>query len=169
MNILRVVTLADKNPILHHPTEKVKKIDDPTIQNLIDAMIPTMYAKDGVGLAATQINSGLCIATLVPHPEHFEQQKKNASEAIVIINPKIIKHSLRTITEEEGCLSVPGIFGSVKRWQSVTVEYLDREGHTQKMTARGLLARVFQHEIDHLDGILYIEKAQKLYTIEPAR
>ncbi|MDO8571077.1 MAG: peptide deformylase [bacterium] len=168
MNILRIVTLADKKPILHQPTQEVKNIGDQKIQRLIDEMIPTMYYKDGIGLAATQVNVGLRIATLVPNPEKFEDYKKKAQEAIIIINPKIIQHSLRTVSEEEGCLSVPGIFGPVKRWKSVTVEFYDREGKKNKMKASGLLARVFQHEIDHLDGTLYVQKALRLYKIELA-
>lgn len=169
MNVLRIVTIADKNPILHHATQNVDPIDDKKIQRLIDEMIPTMYYNNGVGLAAPQINRGLRLATVVPNPDQFDAYKQKSGDGLVIINPRIVNHSIQTITEEEGCLSVPGIFGSVKRWGRVTIEYYDREGKKQSMNASGLLARIFQHEIDHLDGILYIQKAKKLYKLEPSQ
>lgn len=168
MSLLPVVTLDQKNPILHSPTRLVENFDDPTLAPLITDMIETMYAKDGIGLAAPQINSSLRITVIVPNPSQFEKYKQaTKKEALVLINPEITRHSLFKEKGEEGCLSIPGIFGIVKRWQEVTVTYRDPAGRPQIMKAKGLMARVVQHELDHLDGILFIDRADKLYQTAP--
>ncbi len=161
--ILSLVT-AD-NPVLRKVADAITRFDDPVLQKLIDDMIPTMYERDGIGLAAPQINHSLQLAVIVPDPTRFQDFKEKKEEAIVIINPKIEKHSLRKESQEEGCLSVPKYFGPVKRWKNVTVSFHDRNGIKQIMKSSGLLAKVFQHEIDHLNGILFIDKAPRVYKV----
>ncbi len=162
--ILPIITMG--HPTLETRAQEVLNIQKSSVQKLIDAMIETMYVKDGIGLAAPQVNQSYRIAVLCPELEKFEQyRKKEKKNALVIINPVIEKHSLFKTNSEEGCLSVPDIFGIVKRFASVSVSYFDRDGAPQQINAKGLLAHCLQHEIDHLDGILFIKKAHKLYRL----
>ncbi|MEK7122987.1 MAG: peptide deformylase [Patescibacteria group bacterium] len=163
--ILPITTIRDNNPILRTRSMDVLHVQDKTIQKLIDDMIPTMYQKDGVGLAAPQVGAGFRISVICPDPERYEAYRENKSEALVIINPTIISHSLFREEGEEGCLSVPEIFGMVRRWKSVTAAYLDRDGTKKIIKASGLLARCLQHEIDHLDGVLFVDRTKKLYHV----
>lgn len=161
--MLPVITVGHET--LRMRAQEVENIADANIQEFIDDMIPTMYEKDGIGLAANQVNNPVRIAVIVPDPIHFERYREAKTEAIVAINPVITRHSLLKETGEEGCLSVPGIMGLVKRWRWITVRYQDRTGKTVTQRASGLLARVFQHEIDHLDGVLFIDKAEKVFKL----
>lgn len=163
--ILPVIT--EGNPILRQRGTEVADVSDPKIQALIDDMIETMYAKDGVGLAAPQVSASLQIAVIVADPEKFEDCRNTGREPLIIINPQITSHSFFQKSGEEGCLSVPTICGLVRRWKSITVTYLDRNGAKHKLRAKNLMARVIQHEIDHLNGILFIDKADKLFNIKP--
>lgn len=164
----RLTLAAGSDPVVHTKTAPIDPamIATKEFQTLIDDMIQTMYEDNGIGLAATQIGKSLRFATLVPDPERFEFFDKGSREAIVIINPSIVSHSLRTSSSEEGCLSVPGYMGLVKRFSGVTVTFTDRAGVPQTVKARGLLARVYQHEIDHLDGILFVDRAEKIFKIQ---
>jgi len=148
--------------IVTHPNEilrqKAVKIKDPLaydVQKLIPEMIDTMLKKDGVGLAAPQI--GLSIRLIVVRYKDYD---------LVLMNPKIIFKSLTKDWDEEGCLSVPDTFGEVKRSKKIIVKYIDSQGNEQKMPASGMLARVIQHEIDHLDGVLFIDKAKNIRKLE---
>ncbi len=162
---LSVVTIHDAGTVLQKRAKEVDDIRNPHIQKLIDAMIPTMYEKDGIGLAATQVNEGVRIAVVSPNPNRFEDFKKEKKEALVLINPVITRHSLFKEDSEEGCLSVPEVFGIVRRWRSVTVAYCDRHGKKQTVKGAGLFGYCLQHEIDHLDGILFIDRTKKLYRV----
>jgi len=147
--------LTDPNPILRRKSQPVVDISAKEIQELIPQMIETMIAKDGVGLAAPQV--GQNIRLIVVHIK---------DKAMAIINPKIIKRSIIKEWGEEGCLSVPGKYGEVRRCKKVTVKYLDDKGKPHQIIAEGLFARVIQHENDHLDGILFIDKARNITELE---
>ncbi len=147
--------VINPNPILRKKAEKVNNPLSSDIQSLIPEMIKTMLAKDGIGLAAPQI--GKSIRIIIIH---------HKDKDLVMINPKIIKKSLIKEWDEEGCLSVPNVFGDVKRCKKITVKYIDEFGKEQILATEGLLARVIQHEVDHLDGILFIDKAKNLRRIE---
>ncbi|MDH4330860.1 MAG: peptide deformylase [Candidatus Moranbacteria bacterium] len=145
---MKIVTYP--NPVLETKAQKIKDPLDKEIQSLIPKMIKTMRESNGIGLAAPQIGKSirLCIV---------EIDKK----AHVLINPKITSASKSTETSEEGCLSFPGkIISNIKRSEKVTVRYLNEKGERCKMKGSGLIARVFQHEIDHLDGILFIQRSK---------
>ncbi len=159
--------ITEGNPILRARAAEVADCADPDIQKLIDDMIPTMYEKDGIGLAAPQVGASVRIAVIVPDPERFEDFRYSRT-ALVLINPTIVRHSWRMESGEEGCLSVPNMYGQVRRWKSLTATYLDRDGTHQTIRAKGLMARVIQHEIDHLNGILFIDKAKNTYRIRPS-
>ncbi|MBI4600252.1 peptide deformylase [Candidatus Uhrbacteria bacterium] len=161
---LSIVTIHDAGTVLRRRAEEVCDSASPRVQKLIDEMIPLMYEKNGIGLAATQVNEGLRIAVLCPRPAKFDESRA-AQEAIVLINPVITRHSLFKEESEEGCISVPELFGIVKRWKSVTVSYYDRAGVKQTIRGNGLFGYCLQHEIDHLDGLLFIDRTKKIYRV----
>lgn len=127
------------------------ELGDPNMTRLFLDMEKTMFKKDGSGLAAPQIGENIRVVAI-----------NTKDGAMVLINPKIMKKSWRKDLMEEGCLSLPGVFGLVKRSSKLTVTALDRNGKHIKFIAVGFFARVIQHEIDHLDGILFIDRSKKL-------
>jgi len=151
MSILPIKTFPD--PILKQKTEKIKEseIQSPEIKALILSMFETLKAYNGLGLAATQIGKSLRLCVL-----------KFDGKSFALINPKIKSKSWMKEIAEEGGLSFPGIFIPVKRSKKVKVEALDKNGEKIFLKAEGLFARALQHEIDHLEGILFIEKECKI-------
>jgi peptide deformylase len=138
--------------------EKAKPVQDisPEIKNLVNDMILTMYEKDGVGLAAPQVGKSLRIFVCDP-----DWSKTDVKNPLIIINPEFLNIEGEQ-SSDEGCLSVPGIFEKVKRFDKVTLKYLDLHGKEQIIEAEGFFAVVLQHEYDHLDGILFIDKIPKI-------
>jgi peptide deformylase len=161
MTILEI-TQPD-NPILRKKVSKVTNFDS-KFQTLIDNMIETMITAPGVGLAGPQVDENQrVIVVYLPVDEDDEEIEDGAGEIYVVANPKIIKTSKTTISGIEGCLSIPGYVGEVDRYDMVVVTGQDRYGKPFRIKARGWLARVFQHEIDHLDGRLFIDIANKIW------
>lgn len=143
MAVLKIRTLPD--PVLRQKARKVNKIDG-SIQKLIDDMIDTMHTNAGVGLAAPQIGVSLCIAVIeIP-----------GEEVITLINPEIIKRQGERMVQE-ACLSVPGYQGEIKRAVTVKVKAQDRQGKEFRLKGEELLAQALEHEIDHLDGTVYVD------------
>ena len=153
MAIFEILTYPNK--FLSQPTKQISDIDD-EIRNLIEDMAATMYEAPGVGLAAIQVgyDKSLLVYDVSPRDEERSLQ--------VLINPRIVLSEGTTISEEEGCLSVPDCREDVKRAASILVEALDREGNPLRIEAEGLLAIILQHEIDHLNGILFINRISSL-------
>ncbi|HLB05853.1 MAG TPA: peptide deformylase, partial [Thermodesulfobacteriota bacterium] len=149
MSILNIIKYPD--PILKKKSEPVREIT-PEIQRFIDDMAETMYAAPGVGLAAPQV--GRSIRVIVIDVNSKEEQKK---DLISLINPEIIERS-GDIAWEEGCLSIPDYSADVKRAERVVVRGLDRDGKEKVIVGEELLSIVLQHEIDHLDGMLFIDR-----------
>lgn len=145
MALLEVLCFPDKR--LRTVAKPVEQITE-ELKKLAENMIETMYEEDGVGLAATQINFHQRLVVI--------DVSQDRDQPMVIINPVIVEHSGEEISEE-GCLSVPETNAEVKRAELVTLEYLDIEGNPQVLNADGLLAVCIQHEIDHLDGKLFID------------
>jgi peptide deformylase len=147
------------SPVLHQKAKRVRKIDD-SIQKLIDDMIETMYQLGGAaGLAAPQVGIPLQVV-VIDLPE---------SGLITLINPQVVKSSGEHEVME-GCLSLPGYRGSIKRSESVTVKGRDRYGKEVRIKAEELLAQVLQHEVDHINGVVYVdhlESMDNLYKTEP--
>jgi peptide deformylase len=142
--------LTYPNPILEKKTKRVKKVLDPEIQKLIKNMLAAMDEADGAGLAAPQVGQSLRICTI-----------KCDGDIFALLNPKITSYSREKEINEEGCLSFPGKFMPIKRSKRVKVRYLDETGKEIKIKAEGLFSRILQHEIDHLDGILFIKRKSK--------
>ncbi len=170
MSIRNIITLPD--PILRRKARAVTSFDE-NLQTLIDDMIETMRQAPGVGLAAPQVN----ISERLIVVEYGEEEEGEEGEIIehpkklfVVVNPEIVKASEETETGVEGCLSIPGIVGEVDRFSSVQVKGLNRRGRPIKVKAEGWLARIFQHEIDHLNGVLFPDRAARIWkpAAEPA-
>lgn len=168
--------LTAEHPILRQKAKKVKRVDA-SIQKLIDEMFDSMHAARGLGLAAPQIGVSLRVFVIeMPKDDTDEtveaqpREKRRvqySGERIVFINPEIVTAEGEQVGEE-GCLSIPGYVGIVRRAQKVIVKGLNRNGKEIKLTGEDLLARAFQHEIDHLNGILFtdrIEKPEDLYRL----
>lgn len=161
MAILDIVTFPE--PSLRLKSKQVTKFDT-DLQTLIDNMFETMRAAPGVGLAAPQIGVSLRLVVV----EYTEDEDENAKpKKYVLVNPEIVKRSEEMITDIEGCLSLPGLAGRVERHEAVTVKAKNRFGKPLKIEAEGWLARIFQHEIDHLDGVLYIDRAEEVFEPTP--
>ena len=147
--------LKDPDERLRRQSREIKNFNDPALSELITAMTKTMLSADGIGLAAPQVNHDIRLIIV--------NTKKGP---LVCLNPLITKRSWRQEWGEEGCLSVPGVDGEVKRRRAILVNFQNQDGQTNKLQAKGLMARVFQHEIDHLDGILFIDKAKKIHQAD---
>ena len=152
MTIRKILTEPD--PFLRQVSQEVEKVDD-EIRKLMDDMLETMYAAPGIGLAAIQV--GIPKRVIV-----IDLSKESEKKPLYFVNPKIIVKSKNNSTYEEGCLSVPGQFAEVDRPEQCHVRYLDYNGQKKELKAEGLLATCIQHEIDHLEGILFIDYLSKL-------
>ncbi len=153
MKTLDIVTYPDK--FLKNPTQAVDNIDG-ELQTLIDNMGATMYQAPGIGLAAIQV--GVDKSLLV----YDVASKEDGRKLNVLINPKIISQEGEIISEDEGCLSVPDFRADIKRAARILVEGVDRHGTPRRIEAEGLLAILLQHEIDHLNGTLFIDHISAL-------
>lgn len=129
-------------------------------QIFIKNLIETMYTADGIGIAAPQIGKNIRICII------GKEAMLDKAKDLVLINPVWRRNGLRKIEEIEGCLSVPKKYGKVKRWKKIKVKALDELGSPLSFTASDFSARVIQHEVDHLDGVLFIDKAKDVYTTE---
>jgi peptide deformylase len=149
-------------PILTAPDPRLKAVStdvetvDSAIRTLIDDMADSMYAADGIGLAAVQIGQPLRVLVI------DLDQKEGKKNPVAYINPRIIWASDELATFEEGCLSVPEIWDDVERPARIKCDYLDRDGNKQTLEADGMLATCLQHEMDHLNGVLFIDHLSRL-------
>ena len=149
------------DPILHQKAEMVLKIDD-NIRTFLDDMLETMYADHGVGLAAPQVGVSKRMIVIDAEQEEDENGGYKKGNPMALINPEIVYKSEETIFFCEGCLSVPNQKAEVERHQKIKVRYQDKNGLEKEIEAEDYLAVVLQHEIDHLDGILYIDHLSRL-------
>lgn len=149
----KLTILTEPNPLLRREGRDLSlvELNSPSIQTLIKDMVKTMYEADGVGLAASQIGENINLTVIAV---------KNGE--LVLVNPKILKYGLLKEKGEEGCLSVPGVWGMVKRSKHIKVNALGLDGEQYSFKANGFFSRVIQHEVDHLNGVLFIDKAQDI-------
>ncbi len=146
--------LVIPDPILRKISEPISVVNSET-KKLMDDMLETMYAAPGIGLAAVQI--GILKRVIV-----IDLSKDEKKNPLFIVNPEIIFKSKELVSYEEGCLSIPNQFAEIKRPSSCKISFLDYNGEKKEMSAEGLLATCIQHEIDHLNGILFIDHLSKL-------
>ncbi|MGE5250641.1 MAG: peptide deformylase [Bacteroidota bacterium] len=166
MTIRNIVSLPE--PVLRRKARPVTEFGS-ELQTLIDDMIETMREAPGVGLAAPQVN----VSQRVIVVEYGEEEEDENGEIIelpkklyALINPEIIKTSEEKVTGVEGCLSIPGVVGEVERFTGVQIKGLNRRGRPTKVKAEGWLARIFQHEIDHLNGVVFPDRAKRVWKPE---
>jgi peptide deformylase len=153
---LDIITLPDRK--LRLPSDPVERVDD-EVRRLMDSMLETMYAAPGIGLAAVQVGVPRRITVI----DVAQREDESAEpDPLFLINPEILWTSDERQTAEEGCLSIPEYFAEVERPAEVRVAYIDRDGKKQQLEANGVLAICLQHEIDHLDGKLFIDYLSKL-------
>jgi len=147
--------IIEPDPILRKKRENLEKVDN-ELRLLLDDLLETMYSAPGIGLAAVQVG---ILKRLIVIDISKDKEKKNP---IFLINPEIISKSKNTSIYEEGCLSLPGHFAEIERPEECKIKYIDYDGKKKEMKANGLLATCIQHEIDHLNGILFIDYLSKL-------
>mgnify|MGYP001377464956 CR=1 FL=1 len=169
MPVLKII--HPSNPVLRKKAAQVN-VFDTGLQNLIDDMIETMQAAPGVGLAAPQVSESMRLFVARLEEEPVDEVDLDAPKASmvpglgrthVMINPKITRFIGEDVVGTEACLSIPGFLGDVTRSNAIIIKYLDRQGQRRKLRTHGWLARVLQHEYDHLDGILFIDRAEKVW------
>jgi peptide deformylase len=160
MAIREIITLPHQT--LRRKARKVNNFG-PELQTLIDDMVDTMRVAPGVGLAAPQVDVQLRVI-VVEYGD--EEDEEIPPKLYMIVNPEITRISMDAVTGTEGCLSIPGVLGEVERAHSLTVKGFNRHGQPVKIKAKGWLARIFQHEVDHLDGVLFVDKAERVWISE---
>lgn len=160
MSVREIITLPE--PVLRKKARKVSQYNN-ELQALIDDMVETMRAAPGVGLAGPQINVPLRVIVV----EFGDEEDEDVPPKLhIVVNPELSKFSQELVSGTEGCLSIPGFLGEVERSKAVTVKGYNRHGQPLKIKTKGWLARIFQHEVDHLDGILYIDRTDKIMEIQ---
>lgn len=148
---LEIHHLGDR--VLRQPAKRISKIDD-EVRTLAREMLQTMYSADGIGLAAPQVAVNKQLIVIDCEPDN------PANPPLILINPSIKKSSKDLCTGQEGCLSIPGVYLDVVRPETIEVSYKDENGRPQTIKASGLLARVIQHEMDHLAGVMFVDRVE---------
>ncbi|MFB2835410.1 peptide deformylase [Floridanema evergladense] len=155
--ILQISQLG--NPILRQQAQPIDDVRDEQIQKLIDDLIDTAVAQNGVGIAAPQVARSYRLFIVASRPT-LRYPNAPSMTPTAMINPRIIGHSTEVVKDWEGCLSVPGIRGLVPRYQTIEVEYTTRDGKLEKQELTDFVARIFQHESDHLDGLVFLDRLE---------
>ncbi|MEM6255429.1 MAG: peptide deformylase [Cyanobacteria bacterium P01_D01_bin.156] len=155
MSIRSVIELGDIR--LRSQSRPIQDIDDPHLQQLIDDLLATASAKNGVGIAAPQVAESLQLFIVASRPNPRYPQAPTM-EPTVMINPVICSHGDEVVKGWEGCLSVPGKRGLVPRYREIEVSYLDRFGQSHRQCLQDFVARIFQHEYDHLQGLVFLDR-----------
>jgi peptide deformylase len=161
MTLRKIVTLPE--PVLRRKARAVTRFDK-NLQVLIDDMVETMRDAPGVGLAAPQIGLSERLIVIEYYEREEDEENEDAPKKVwAVLNPEIIKASEEKLMGVEGCLSIPGLVGEVERHAAIQVKGLNRHGKPLKIKAEGWLARIFQHEIDHLNGVLFTDRAKRVW------
>lgn len=153
---LKLHYLGDR--VLRQPAKRIAKVDD-EIRKLARQMLQTMYSEDGIGLAAPQVGIHKQLIVVDCEPDNAD------IPPYILINPVITKFGKDTCVIQEGCLSIPKVFMDVTRPEVIEVTYKDENGRPQKLTAKGLLARVIQHELDHLNGVMFVDRVDNTLAL----
>lgn len=154
---LEIHTMGDR--VLRQPAKRVAKVDD-DIRHLVRDMLQTMYSADGIGLAAPQVAVNKQVLVVDVDPEN------SAAPPLVLINPKVVRMSQELTTGQEGCLSIPGVYLDVIRPAAIEVSFKDESGRPQKLQASDLLARCILHEMDHLTGVLFVDRVDNRLALD---
>ena len=161
MTLRKIVTLPET--VLRRKAHTVTKFDK-DLQTLVDDMVETMREAPGVGLAAPQVGLSERIIVIEYFEHEEDEEKEDAPKKVwAVLNPEIVKASEEKLMGVEGCLSIPGLVGEVERHAQIQIKGLNRHGKPMKLKANGWLARIFQHEIDHLNGVLFTDRATRVW------
>jgi peptide deformylase len=160
--LLQIAQLG--NPILRQQAQLVDNVQDEPIQQLIDALIAKTTAANGVGIAAPQVSQSYRLLIVASRP-NARYPNAPLMEPTAMINPQIIAHSTDTVKGWEGCLSIPGIRGLVPRYQAIEIEYTTRDGKLHRQELTDFVARIFQHEYDHLEGIVFLDRVESTHEM----
>ena len=155
MGIRSVIELGDER--LRSRACSIQSVEDPQLQQLIDDLLATAAAKNGVGIAAPQVAAGLQLFIVASRP-NLRYPHAPEMEPTAMINPRMLSHGDELVKGWEGCLSVPGQRGLVPRYREIEVTYLDRHGREHQQVLQDFVARIFQHEYDHLQGIVFLDR-----------
>lgn len=156
---LKIHFLGDR--VLRQPAKRITKVDD-SIRKLAREMLQTMYSAHGIGLAAPQVAINKQLIVIDTEPDKPENQP------LILINPQIERYSSKICPYEEGCLSIPGVYLDVNRPEAIELSYKDELGKPQKRQFSGILARVIQHEIDHLKGVMFVDRVENAIALTEA-
>jgi peptide deformylase len=159
--LLRITQLGE--PVLRRISKSVRLPLSRAHHRLIDDMILTMKKAKGVGIAAPQVGVGLRLFIVAPEPS-VRYPKAPKMAPVAMINPVLVSHSKKLVTDWEGCLSIPGLRARVPRWQSIEIEFTDRGGRRLRGKLGGFVARIFQHEFDHINGMVYVDRVKDTRT-----
>ena len=155
--VLKVAELGD--PVLRSPTTPIENIQDPAIQALIDSLLKTVKKSNGLGIAAPQVSESLQLFIVASRP-NLRYLNAPTMEPTAMINPQILAYSDEMVKDWEGCLSVPGMRGLVKRSQEIEVLYTDRHGEQHQKVFTDFVARIIQHEHDHINGKVFLDRVE---------
>jgi peptide deformylase len=148
---LEIHYLGDR--VLRQPAKRIAKVDE-SIRKLAKDMLQTMYSSDGIGLAAPQVGINKQLIVIDCEPD------QPTNPPLILINPQIVGYGDQLCNAEEGCLSIPGVYMEVIRPETIEVSYKDENGRPRKLKASGLLARAIQHEMDHLNGVMFVDRVE---------
>lgn len=152
------------NSILRQQAQPVDNLGDQSLQKLIDDLIATAIESNGVGIAAPQVSQSYRLFIVASRP-NLRYPHAPTMEPTAMINPRIISHGSKIVKDWEGCLCIPGIRGLVPRYQAIEVEYTDRDGQKHQQELTDFVARIFQHEYDHLDGLIFLDRLESTRDI----
>ncbi|MBW4636919.1 MAG: peptide deformylase [Gloeocapsa sp. UFS-A4-WI-NPMV-4B04] len=162
MPVLEIIQLG--HPLLRSSAQLVDNIQDQNIQNLIDNLIATVGQANGVGIAAPQVAESYQLFIVASRP-NLRYPNAPTMQPTAMINPQVLAHSSEVVKGWEGCLSIPEIRGYVPRYEAIEIEYTDRNGKLQKQELTDFVARIFQHEYDHLNGIVFLDRLESTHDI----
>jgi peptide deformylase len=160
--VLKVAELG--NPVLRSPTTPIENISDPTVQKLIDNLLKTVNKTNGVGIAAPQVSQSLQLFIVASRP-NLRYLNAPTMEPTPMINPQILAYSDETDKDWEGCLSVPGMRGLVGRSREIEVSYTDRHGEPHQKNFTDFVARIIQHEYDHIHGKVFLDRVESMLDL----
>ena len=147
------------NPKLRDQARAIASPENPALQALIDRLLVTLKTSNGVGIAAPQVGQPICLVIVASHPNPRYPDAPEM-EPLPMLNPRLLSHSDEMVKGWEGCLSVPGIRGLVPRYRAIEVEYGDRHGHLRRQIFTDFVARIVQHETDHLNGLVFVDRVE---------
>lgn len=159
---LAIAQLGD--PVLRQAAEPIQDVQAPWVQTLINDLLNTLYQSKGVGIAAPQVASSHQLLVIASYP-NARYPHAPTMEPIALLNPRLVSHSDTQVKDWEGCLSIPGIRGLVPRYREVEVEYCDRHGSLQRQVFTDFVARIFQHEFDHLNGQVFLDHVESVHDM----